>query len=155
MDYSCLDDLFFFHLPKDVPPLVPGLDNPDGVHQITLPEDPADLEATLSTKEYEAFMTLACELKSQWASADSCRSDVTMDGLVNTLDLLGVVENWGGDSETLSFFDIWGSQGIPDGQVNVTDLLYMIAAWSGSTPCAIDEIYPGAECLLEFAANCP
>ncbi|MDP6601075.1 MAG: sulfatase-like hydrolase/transferase [Phycisphaerales bacterium] len=154
-DYSCLDNIEFYRLPHDVPPVFAALDNPDGAHMIVLPDDPADLESTLTAEEYEAFMSLACELKSQWASADSCLADGNIDGHVDMTDLLGVLLDWGGTGESLSFFDVTGSDGDPDGQVNMDDLMLVITTWSGDSACTLDDPYPGADCLFDYAIDCP
>ena len=153
--YTCLDSIEFYRLPNYIAPHFAAIDNPSGVHRIELPEDPNELEATLSDIEYEAFMTLACELKSQWESADSCQADGNIDGKVNITDLLGVISDWNGNDEILSFFDLTGSDGTYDGLVNVNDLLFVIDTWSGDQPCNKDDVYPGAKCLFEFAIECP
>jgi len=153
--YTCLDSLEFYHLPNYIAPHFAALDNPNGAHSITLPLDPSDLITTLTEEEYAAFMSLACELKSQWASADSCQGDANIDGRVNITDLLGVISDWNGNSEVLSFFDITGSDGEPDGMVNITDLLFILDTWSGDSECNTDDIYSGTDCLFEFAIDCP
>ena len=153
-DYTCLDSLEFYRLPNYVAPYFAALDNPNGVHAITLPENPNDLQVTLSQEEYEAFMALACELKLQWTSADSCQGDGNIDGKVNITDLLGVVADWNGNNEVLSFFDVTGVEGEPDGMVNINDLLLVIDTWSGDNACVQDKIYQGADCLLDFAIDC-
>jgi hypothetical protein len=154
-DYTCLDSLEFYRLPNYIAPYFAALDNPNGAHAITLPENPSDLESTLTEEEYDAFMTLACELKSQWSTADSCRADGNIDGMVNINDLLGVISDWNGNNQELSFFDVTGEDGVPDGKVNITDLLLVIDSWSGNEPCTLDVIYPGTECLFDFAIDCP
>lgn len=50
--------------------------------------------------------------------------DVTGDGMVNALDLLAVIDNWGTCPSKLCVGD-----GNNDGQVNVTDLLIVISNW--------------------------
>jgi hypothetical protein len=109
----------------------------------------------LNDDEFAAFITMACELQSQWASAATCQADGNIDGTVNVDDVLGVITFWSGDQEALSFFDLTGSDGPPDGMVNVEDLLLVIASWSGDTTCTPDVTYIGWSCLLEYVADCP
>lgn len=152
--YSCLDSLEFYRLPTPVPPHIPGLDNPSGVNQIALPAVPADLSSTLTATEYAAFMALACELKREWASADTCKADINIDGRVGVVDLLAVLEAWSGQNEQVSFSDIDGPNDLPDGKVNLRDLLPVLTNWSGSSSCVKDDVYPGADCLFDYAIDC-
>jgi hypothetical protein len=154
-DYTCLDSIEFYRLPNYIAPHFAALDNPNGAHAITLPENPNDLATTLSEEEYDAFMALVCELKSQWATANSCQADGNIDGKVNITDLLGVISDWNGNDEVLSFFDMTGAAGEPDGMVNINDLLLVIDSWSGDEACNQTDIYPGTDCLFEFSIDCP
>ncbi len=63
----------------------------------------------------------------------SCPEDITgpdgsPDGIVDVLDLLAVLSQWGGSGSA----DITGPDGSPDGIVDVLDLLAVLAAWG---PC--------------------
>ncbi len=63
----------------------------------------------------------------------SCPEDITgpdgsPDGLVDVLDLLAVLSQWGGSGSA----DITGEDGSPDGIVDVLDLLAVLSAWG---PC--------------------
>jgi len=152
---ACVDEIEFYRLPHYSAPNFAALDNPDGPHRIELPDDPADLSSVLSKVEYAAFRTLACELQSQWTSAATCRADGNIDGKVNTDDLLGVISNWSGSEEELSFFDRTGATGAPDGMVNVYDLLLVLTDWSGADECTPNQAYIGSTCLIEYVTNCP
>jgi hypothetical protein len=67
---------------------------------------------------------------------DPCPADVNNDGVVNVLDLLLLIEQWG---QSGAQADING-----DGTVNIQDLLVLIDAWGpcdGNTSCVCNEIY--------------
>jgi hypothetical protein len=152
---ACVNEIEFYRLPHFITPHFAALDNPDGPHRIALPEDPATLQAVLSSDEYNAFMTMACKLQSQWASAARCQADGTIDGMVNIDDVFGVITWWSGDQEQLSFFDTTGKDSVPDGMVNINDLLLVLASWSGDSTCTPDFNYVGSTCLLEYVPDCP
>ena len=82
-------------------------------------------------------------------------ADGNIDGQVDMTDLLGVLLDWGGTGASLSFFDVTGSDGDPDGQVNMDSLMLVITTWSGDTACTLDDPYPGADCLFNYAIDCP
>ena len=63
-----------------------------------------------------------------------CPADITgpdgdPDGVVDVLDLLELLAQWG----TSGTADITGPDGDPDGVVDVLDLLQLLAAWG---PCS-------------------
>jgi hypothetical protein len=67
---------------------------------------------------------------------DPCPADVNNDGVVNVLDLLLLIEQWG---QSGAQADING-----DGTVNIQDLLVLIDAWGpcdGNTSCVCNEIF--------------
>ncbi len=99
-------------------------------------------------------MALACELKREWASADTCKADINIDGRVGVVDLLAVLEAWSGQNEQVSFSDIDGPNDLPDGKVNLRDLLPVLTNWSGGSSCVKDDVYPGADCLFDYAIDC-
>lgn len=127
---SCL--LEFYHLPTPVTPNDPGIESADT--QIDLPpKDPDDLAA---------YQSLQAELLALLESEPYCLGDGNRDRRVDSLDLLGVLSDWGSAQVVAgenpaegegSFYDI-----TQDGLVDIHDLLAILREWTvscdGSTP---------------------
>lgn len=64
-------------------------------------------------------------LARQYCEEPSCAADINNDGVVNVIDLLEVISNWGASGGPA---DVNG-----DGAVNVGDLLEVVGNWG---PCS-------------------
>ncbi len=119
-----------YHLSTPVPPYQPGIEGQDGDPGVWDPIN--DTLPALVNAEYQALKT---ELVQLLLSEPKSLADGNLDGVVDALDIAGVMNEWG----SMGFWDA-----TEDGIVNAQDLTMVLNAW-GHVPPSFDVV---PDCLL-------
>jgi hypothetical protein len=120
---SCLApndcEVTLFRLPEPVPPSQPGIEFGDGTQSWDPTVDAMPTEATAAYEELRA------ELIRLLVSQPRCDADGNLDGVVDGLDIAGLLGEWGSPG----FWDVDAS-GIVDG----SDIALVLASWGPCLP---------------------
>jgi hypothetical protein len=120
---SCLApndcEVTLFRLPEPVPPSQPGIEFGDGTQSWDPTVDAMPTEATAAYEELRA------ELIRLIVSQPRCDADGNLDGVVDGLDIAGLLGEWGSPG----FWDVDAS-GIVDG----SDIALVLASWGPCLP---------------------
>jgi hypothetical protein len=112
--------LRLYRLLRPEPPHQPGIELPDGAPDVWDP-----LNDDMPPEAVEAFDALKAELVSLLLSEPKSPADGNLDGVVDALDVEGVLEEWG----AMGFWDA-----NTDGVVNAYDLAEVLDAWGPVLP---------------------
>ena len=118
-----------YRLAQPVPPFVPGIERADGQPDVWDPN--SDVLPAVAQVEY---LALKAELIALLLSQPTSLADGNLDGVVDGMDITGVLSEWG----SMGFWDA-NQDGVVDGM----DLAIVLDAW-GTDPIPIDSI---PECL--------
>jgi hypothetical protein len=121
MVVGSIPSLLTFHIDTDA--VAPGL------YLATVPIDVSDEDIPGEFKNISMLNLHVDVTTSETCDADIAGGKTGGDGVVDVIDLLVLIADWG---ESVSPADISGPDGIPDGNVDIADLLTLIAAWG---PC--------------------